>query len=165
MPAWVGLFLVLTACALQEGQLQENVHVIKNNPGGTVIDYAMTSLHYQEEGSIVRFEGYCDSACTLLLGLPADKLCIYKGASFGFHRPYGASKQANKAAEEYLYSQYPDWVRRWISDQGGLQSRIKRMPFEEASAHIKRCGHNREPVTPSIEEWIKDDAMRYPGDA
>jgi len=139
MTAIAGLSLALAACVSQQEKTSGNVRVINDNPGGVLVNYAITRLDLQERGSQVRFAGYCDSACTLLLALPNNKLCVEPSASFGFHRPYGSTKRGNKEAERYLVSQYPEWVKTWISSQGGLQDEINRMPFEKVSAHIRPC--------------------------
>jgi hypothetical protein len=34
---------------------------------------------------------------------------------------------------------YPDWVREWIDQQGGLSERLITMSFEYASRHMKIC--------------------------
>ncbi len=120
----------------------------------------MTSLRFRESGSLVSFNGFCDSACTLLLGLPEEQLCLNRGASFGFHLPYGSTPQSNRTAAEFLYSQYPEWVRDWISDQGGLTSRIKRMDFKTASARIKLCSDDDEEASESRATWIEAAAIR-----
>ena len=158
--ALVATLLAVTACTSQAEQTSTNVRIVKNNPGGPMIGYAMTSLRFREQGYMVRFNGFCDSACTLLLGLPAEQLCLNPGASFGFHLPYGSTRKVNKAAEEYLYAQYPDWVRDWISDQGGLRSRVKRMYFGTANAHIKRCNALDDDAPASNKHWIQSVSIR-----
>lgn len=106
---------------------------IKRDLGGEIILYALAA----KQTPTVRFAGQCDSACTLYLQVP-DK-CITPRASFGFHLPYGGSKQNNAFAADYLRNHYPQWVRRWLRAQGGLTDEIKRLPYTVARRHIPRC--------------------------
>jgi hypothetical protein len=93
----------------------------------------------EKAGSVVRFAGRCDSACTLFLALPSSKTCVANGASFGFHLPYGAGPTGNRRAAEFLMRNYPGWVRGWIRANGGLTSGIKTMPFHFAAKYMKPC--------------------------
>ena len=112
---------------------------IANDPGGTIIDYAVRVKNRERTGTAVRFAGRCDSACTLHLGLPRSKTCIMPGASFGFHLPYGSSPRANREAAAYLMKSYPEWVRAWIRSKGGLGHQVKTMDYAYASTHLRAC--------------------------
>ncbi len=117
--------------------------VIHNDPGGELIRYALWTKKVDENGEAIRFRGRCDSACTLFLSLPAERLCVYPGASFGFHRPYGASAHVNGVATQYMRRIYPIWVNEWIDAEGGLTSNIKRMSFNYASKYVPTCPNRR----------------------
>ena len=112
---------------------------IRSDRGGQIIRYALRAKKYARSGSELRFSGRCDSACTLFLSMPKSKLCIKKGASFGFHLPYGSRKSSNATAARYMLMQYPSWVRSWIKTNGGLKKRIERMDYAYASKHLKPC--------------------------
>jgi hypothetical protein len=112
---------------------------IRNDKGGVVIDYAMRVLQLRKEGTSVRVSGRCMSACTLHLSLPENQICITRGAAFGFHLPYGASDGGNRTARDFLYRNYPSWVKAWLEAQGGLSRGMKVMSYRVASRYLKTC--------------------------
>lgn len=116
-----------------------NVLIVKNDAGGVLGAYARNSIEIQENRRSVRFEGNCNSACTLYLSLPRGALCVAPSATFGFHLPYGGSKKSNRIAAEYLLGKYPAWVRNWIKGQGGLGENINVMKFDFARKHLPLC--------------------------
>jgi hypothetical protein len=113
--------------------------VISNDYGGELVRYVFATKKLRRSGEAIRLRGQCDSACTLLLSLPKKRLCVYPGASFGFHRAYGASTDMNRSATAYMRRAYPGWVNKWIDAEGGLTSDIKRMDFEYLRRHIPLC--------------------------
>ncbi|RWX69820.1 hypothetical protein EN780_05140 [Mesorhizobium sp. M4B.F.Ca.ET.089.01.1.1] len=139
-PGWtlktmaVGLFAaILTA-------LPAKAETVGDNPGGQIISFALHVAELRAADEQVSFEGACDSACTLYLSLPVEQLCVSPRASFGFHLPYGVGGRQNAAAANYLISQYPDWVRQWIEEHGGLSHTIVRMEADEVAKHLPLCG-------------------------
>lgn len=113
--------------------------VIHNDQGGAVITYALQVAKIKRAKTTVHIVGQCNSACTLYLGLPSNLVCISSGASFGFHKPFNASKKGNRIATQYMLRQYPSWVRSWIVSNGGLSSRLIVMNYKTASQHLKSC--------------------------
>src|ERR1700740_1185371 len=64
----------------------------------------------------VRIEGTCSSACTVLLGyIPRKDICVTPNAALGFHL---ATMQF---ATDQLMQAYPDDIKAWISQHGGLK--------------------------------------------
>jgi hypothetical protein len=116
---------------------QPHYLTIKNDRGGMVVEYAVQAREIDRSGRIVRFAGSCLSACTLYLS--AARTCVTPEASFGFHLPYGSSSAGNRTAAAFLYRSYPDWVKDWISDNGGLGRQIKTMTYEYAARHLPSC--------------------------
>mgnify|MGYP001793521652 FL=1 len=112
---------------------------IRNDLGGSVVRYAQTVNRIRKQGRLVEISGRCDSACTLLLALPLQQVCIHQGASFGFHRAFGSNPTMNEWGTKYLIKSYPAWVKRWINDSGGLSHSIKRLTFQKAAHHIRKC--------------------------
>jgi len=112
---------------------------VTNERGGYVIDYAIRALKMRRSGTFVRFNGSCDSACTLYLSMPKSKVCITQSASFGFHLPYGAGARGNQVAANFMMKNYPGWVRGWIAKRGGLKSSIATMTYADASRFLPTC--------------------------
>lgn len=120
---------------LQRGQ----VNVIGNDNGGDLIEYAQMVSRARRQSAQVAFSGNCASACTLYLSLSPSQTCITRGASFVFHRAYGARPDVNQWGTDYMLARYPDWVQRWIDQRGGLSDRLMRMDYAYASRFLRRC--------------------------
>lgn len=115
------------------------MRVISNDRGGSIVSYAQDVSRMRTQDTFLVFNGQCASACTLYLGLGSQRTCIAPGASFVFHRAYGASADMNQWGTDYMIRQYPDWVRSWIARNGGLTNRLIRMDYEYASRFMRPC--------------------------
>ena len=124
-----------------------NVKTISGDRGGYVIDYAIRALKMRRSGTFVRFNGSCDSACTLYLSMPKSKVCVTRNASFGFHLPYGVSARGNQVAANFMMKNYPGWVRGWIAKRGGLKSSIATMTYADASRFLPTCPSQQRGMT------------------
>jgi hypothetical protein len=116
-----------------------SVHVIANDRGGSVVSYAQEVRRLRNQDKLVVFNGQCASACTMFLSLNSDRTCIAPGASFIFHRAYGASADMNAWGTDFMIRQYPAWVRDWIARNGGLTDRLIRMDYAYASRYMRPC--------------------------
>lgn len=75
---------------------------IMNSPGGNIARFEAGYEALRAAGQDVRIEGYCNSACTMILGIvPRDRICVAPGASFGFH---SAIATAEATGESLGYS-------------------------------------------------------------
>lgn len=112
---------------------------IGNDSGGYVIKYALRMMKMKQSGTNVKFNGRCDSACTLYLALPNSRTCATTNASFRFHLPLGTSPRGVKVARNYMMKSYPGWVRSWINQNGGLSNRLMTMNASYAQKFIGSC--------------------------
>jgi hypothetical protein len=119
-------------------EIQSSVS-ISNNSGGNIAAFALSVANYRSSGTLVKFDGRCDSACTLFLGLPSQQTCINRGASFRFHAPHSGSARSVQIAQAYLMRRYPVWVRSWIGRHNGLTSTLITMDYSYASKFIRTC--------------------------
>lgn len=119
------------------------VHTVRNDHGGILIEYVLKAKRFQQQQRTIRFQGRCDSACTMFLTMPKSQLCVTPGAAFGFHLPYGSSSRANRLAASYMLKSYPAWVRAWLREKGGLTGQIRVMRYEYARQHLPECGGMR----------------------
>ena len=132
--------LFVTACTSAGEMSASSTHkTIRNDRGGSVVHYALTTQRLKEERRFVRFSGRCASACTLYLSLPSDLTCIGPGAHFAFHLPYSSPDNPHQETARFMISSYPEWVRTWIASQGGLSKHIKVMGYDYASQYIRPC--------------------------
>jgi hypothetical protein len=136
--AGISLFLAHPAEAIPDAS--GPTIVISRDNGGNLVEYARMVTRARNANTFVRFQGQCASSCTLFLSLRSSQTCISRGASFVFHRAYGAQEDFNQWGTEYLIERYPDWVRRWINANGGLTSRLIRMDYAYASQFLRPCG-------------------------
>jgi hypothetical protein len=121
-PLLLAALLIVNACT-----------VIRNDPGGRIIDYAI-KVH---KTSFVRVDGKCMSACTLYL--TSANTCITPRASFHFHHPYGGTPEQNATAARHMMAAYPLWVRDWINARGGLTSKWLVIDYQTAAQFMRKC--------------------------
>jgi hypothetical protein len=117
---------------------RKSVSII-NNSGGMIVLFALKVAEYRDAGTLVKFSGKCDSACTLFLSLPKQQTCINPGAYFRFHAPSARSSRSERSAQAFMMTKYPDWVRSWIHEKGGLSHQLFRMDYAYASRFIPDC--------------------------
>jgi hypothetical protein len=88
---------------------------ITNDRGGLVLAYQMKWEKLALQHTNVRIAGPCLSACTILLGyIPRRDICVTPNGSLGFHLATIAS------VTEQLLDVYPEDIRAWIDQHGGL---------------------------------------------
>ena len=121
------------------GLAEPRVVAVRGDRGGLVINYALQMMKFRESGTKLKFTGRCDSACTIYLALPRNQTCISPGALFGFHAPFAATPESSHIAREYLLESYPEWVKSWIANRGGLTKNIMTMDYAYASKFLDRC--------------------------
>ena len=100
--------------------------------GGHVDQYKKRFAAIRDSGERVIIDGICNSACTLVLGIvPLNKICVTPRAAMGFHQAYydkrytaGLYVQSYAGTDE-LMSYYPDTLKGWIEQQGGLARQMK----------------------------------------
>lgn len=112
---------------------------VKGDNGGNIAQYIIRTEEYRKAETHVSFEGRCDSACTLYLGLAPEQICIRQNAYFRFHAPNAKSQRVRLAAKTVLMERYPDWVKDWIFLHNGLRRYLVTMDFNYASRFIQPC--------------------------
>lgn len=121
------LVLTLVAAAPAHALL----HITRDH-GGYVEQYKAKYERVRDSGQRVVIDGICNSACTLVLGIvPLNKICVTPRASLGFHEAYYDKsftfgiKITSAAGTSELMSYYPDTVKDWIRQNGGLTTKMK----------------------------------------
>lgn len=117
---------------------------IADDRGGQIGAYLDKYHGLRSSGETVIIDGYCASACTLVLGMvPRNRICVTTRASLGFHAAWdpGANghEVINPGATRMLYAMYPSSVRRWITAQGGLKARLILLRGEELTSMYRSC--------------------------
>ena len=117
---------------------------IVEDAGGRIGTYVDKYQGVRSSGAMVIIDGYCASACTIVLGtVPHDKICVTSRAKLGFHAAWdpgsNGRKITNPEATQTLYSMYPFEVRRWIDQRGGLTPRVIFLSGRELAAMYRPC--------------------------
>lgn len=117
---------------------------IANDRGGRIGTYLDKYHGLRASGETVIIDGYCASACTIVLGmLPRHKICVTSRASLGFHAAWdfdaNGREVTNPGATRTLYSMYPSSVRHWIAARGGLKPQLILLQGEELMSMYRSC--------------------------
>ena len=116
---------------------------ISGDSGGRIGTYLSKYEALRKSGQRVMIDGTCASACTLVLGaVPHNRICVTPRAVLAFHAAWNLSwtgAQTNAPGTKYLWSHYPDGVRRWIARHGGLQSQTIYLGGRELTAMYQTC--------------------------
>ena len=116
---------------------------ILDDSGGRIGSYLTRYEALRKSGRRVAIDGTCASACTLLLGvIPRERICVTPRAVLAFHAAWDLSltgPQTNASGTKYLWSRYPDSVRRWITRHGGLRSQTIYLGGRELAAMFPTC--------------------------
>ena len=116
---------------------------ILDDSGGRIGNYLNRYEALRKSGQRVVIDGTCASACTLLLGvIPHDRICVTPRAALAFHAAWDPSltgAQISAAGTKYLWSHYPDGVRRLIARHGGLRSQTIYLGGRELAAMFSSC--------------------------
>ena len=117
---------------------------IVDDPGGRIGTYVERYEGMRSSGERVIIDGYCASACTIVLGtVPSDKICVTSRARLGFHAAWDPGskgrKMTNPEATQTLYSMYPFEVRHWIDQRGGLTPHVIFLSGRELANMYRPC--------------------------
>jgi len=117
---------------------------IKADPGGQIGPYLETLVALRSSGERVIIDGPCISACTMVLGvIPRDRICVTTRARLGFHAAWHPGDDGrpvtSRAATQLLMEVYPQNVRSWIKERGGLSERMMYLSGRELAAMYRPC--------------------------
>jgi hypothetical protein len=117
---------------------------IAGDRGGQIGRYLSRFQRLRSSGESVVIDGFCASACTLVLGaITHDKICVTPRATLGFHAAYDFGLNGhtitNPEATMMLYSTYPRPVQRWIDARGGLTPQIMFLRGRQLQAMYQPC--------------------------
>jgi len=102
--------------------------------GGDVEEYKAKYARLRQSGERVVIDGICNSACGLVLGIvPLNRICATPRASLGFHQAYfdkrwtAGIRVTSYAGTAELLAIYPQGVKDWIDQHGGLSAEMKHL--------------------------------------
>jgi len=121
--ATASIFVAVWLGALPTVAAINQTVVVRDDPGGSVIDRARLIREYRDNGTKIEIRGrFCMSACTMYLKLKAT--CVSPNTTFGFHGPssriYGISLSpaAFERWSRVMADHYPEPLRSWFLDEG-----------------------------------------------
>jgi hypothetical protein len=117
---------------------------IADDRGGRIGTYVDKYQGLRSSGETVVIDGLCASACTIVLGaVPHDRICVTSRANLGFHAAWdvGSNGRAvtNSEATRMLFGMYPNNIRRWISQRGGLTPNMIFLRGRQLTGMYKPC--------------------------
>jgi hypothetical protein len=133
--------------ALAVTTAQSTVRIV-SDPGGQIGPYLENLQALRASGERVVIDGPCLSACTMVLGvIPHERICVTPRAKLGFHaawNPGGNGRPVmSRAATQLLMDIYPERVRSWIKERGGLSPKMMYLTGRELAAMYHPCEEPR----------------------
>lgn len=117
---------------------------LANDPGGLIAAYDQRFLRARASGERIVIDGSCLSACTLAIGyVPREQICATPRAVLGFHaawQPTPFGKAVSPPATQHMMNIYPQDVKNWIGQHGGLTPRMIFLKGSELAAMVPACG-------------------------
>ncbi len=131
----LGRLVLLATLVLAPSIASAQIVRIADDPGGRIGTFVDKYQNLRTSGQTVVIDGLCASACTIVLGaLPRERILFTPRAILGFHAAWdfgpNGREVTNREATQMLYSMYPQDVRRWIANRGGL---TRKMIFMKAN--------------------------------
>ena len=101
-------------------------------------------MELRNSGERVAIDGPCLSACTMVLGvIPRERICVTSRARLGFHAAWNPDQRGqpvtSQRATKFLMDIYPEHVRAWIKQHGGLTRRLMILSGPELAAMYQTC--------------------------
>lgn len=129
MVSVAGWAMILTAPATPSHPIR-----LHFDGGGSVGDHLKFFSYIETSGVPVQVDGDCVSACTLVLSLPPQQVCIYPYARFGFHLATTDGVDNPEVTQAISDRYYPPRVQEWIKQRGPLKAAPIYMTGEEIIA-------------------------------
>lgn len=119
---------------------------ITADPGGQIGPYLDKLENLRKSGQKVVIDGACLSACTMVLGvISRDHLCVTPRARLGFHAAWlpdeAGRPVTSREGTDLLMEHYPQRVRSWIAQRGGLSPHLIYLSGDELTAMYPSCQH------------------------
>jgi hypothetical protein len=107
---------------------------ITDDRGGFLFLYQQKWEKLALQHPSVRITGVCLSACTVLLGyVPRSNICVTPTGVLGFHLA------TMEFATKQLLEAYPDDIKAWIDQHGGLTHQVMWLQAPELFKFFRKC--------------------------
>jgi hypothetical protein len=116
---------------------------IQNDMGGSLGQYLLMFTRIRDSGERIIIDGNCFSACTLVTIIPKERICVTQRAVLGFHAGWIDDQMGGQSTStegtNMLFELYPPTIRNWITNHGGLSSRMMLLKGRELRSFYSRC--------------------------
>jgi hypothetical protein len=116
---------------------------IQNDMGGSLGQYLLMFTRIRDSGERIIIDGNCFSACTLVTIIPKERICVTQRAVLGFHAGWIDDQMGGRSTStegtNMLFELYPPTIRNWITNHGGLSSRMMLLKGRELRSFYSRC--------------------------
>lgn len=135
--------------------------LIQRDYGGQIGPYLSHFAQVRESGQRVVIDGWCFSACTLVLAVvPPSRICITPRAILGFHAAWLPDEDGrpviSRGGTRVLWNFYPPRIRHWIGRHGGLTGRTIFLRGRELASMYQQCGSQ---ISASRSHWSRSRAQ------
>jgi hypothetical protein len=118
------------------------VTVITADKGGSIPLYLRKFFGVGTENTRWVVDGYCNSACTMVLG--TGRVCATPRAQFNFHAGYYKYFRFWEIITPHwtyeMYQHYPDDVKAWVNAHHAMdQIRLTTMRQPEVASYVPSC--------------------------
>ena len=140
----VGAVASVFVSLLQIGVAAADVRIV-NDPGGEVAAYVRKYHAMRAASEHIVIDGSCLSSCTLFTGIiPRNHVCITSHAVLGFHAAsyYDDASRSlvpTVRGSRYVMQLYPQEIRAWINQRGGLTPQLMMMRGPDLAALYPSC--------------------------
>lgn len=137
-------------------------YIIRDDGGGRADEFKKAVEYLKRENIKLKVDGYCASACTLVLDKTAKlDVCVTPKATFLIHSPYAMAETlqgpqpvfflltavaADQMLKEQFLSVYPDWLVEYLKDKripsvamGDSPADMVEVGFDVLSKHVPIC--------------------------
>jgi len=116
---------------------------IQNDMGGPLGQYLLMFTRIRDSGERIIIDGNCFSACTLVTIIPKERICVTQRAVLGFHAGWiddqTGGRSTSAEGTSMLFELYPPSIRSWITNHGGLSTRMMLLKGRELRSFYSRC--------------------------
>ena len=118
------------------------VTVIRADEGGSIPSYESRFFGAGADNTRWVVDGYCNSACTMVLG--TGRVCATPRAQFSFHAGYykyfGSWNVITPQWTYQMYQHYPDDVKTWVDAHHAMdQIKLTTMRQPEVATYVPSC--------------------------
>jgi hypothetical protein len=114
------------------------VLTLRADGGGYLEDYETWVAKLAAAGSRIRIDGVCASACTMLLRLPRERLCVTPRASLWFHQGWLNGERSEEGTWQLMRA-YPFDIRAELWRRGGLTARWIKLKAADLRRFLRPC--------------------------